>query len=457
MRDDFIHAACVPRTRSHASGTLDVATVLLAAHPELTSLDIHTAAIVGNDVRVRELLAADPSLATATSAPYGWDALTHLCFSRFLRGDDARTDAFVRTATALLDAGASAKTGFQEDVHSPHPTFESVLYGAAGVAHNAPMTKLLLSRGANPNDDEVPYHAPESYDLGAFRALLESRLMTADSLTTMLLRKSDWHDIDGMALAIEFGADVNATGRWGRTPLSHAIRSDNRSEIITLLLDGGANAATSDHTAPTEGMSSSGMSAITHAAWTGRGDLLRLFASRGYSLPSQGVDALVAACALGDAPRVAQLVADEPNLAMGVRNRGGLLMARFAGVGNSEGIRLLLELGVPVDATQEQADGYHNRASYATALHDAAWRARHDTVLLLLLHGANANALDSHRRSPLMLAVLANVESYWTDDPSPASVAALLAAGASVDGVRYPSGYAPVDALLQAHGAAASR
>lgn len=457
MRDDFIRAACVPRTGSHASGTLDAATALLAAHPELATLDIHTAAIVGNDARVRALLSADPSLSTAVSAPYGWDALTHLCFSRFLRIDETRTDAFVRTATALLDAGASANTGFREHSHSPTTTFESALYGAAGVAHNAPMTKLLLSRGANPNDDEVPYHAPESYDLGAFRAILETRALTAENLTTMLLRKSDWHDIDGMALAIAHGADVNAVGRWGRTPLSHAIRSDNRLEIIALLLDHGADPAAIEHKAPTEGMSLSGMSAITQAAWTGRGDLLRLFASRGYTMPSDGADALVAACALGDGARAAQLVADAPELAPAVRNRGALLLSRFAGVGNSDGIRLLLDIGVPVDATQEQADGYHNRASYATALHDAAWRARHDTVQLLLSHGANANALDSHRRSPLMLAVLANVESYWTDNPSPASVAALLDAGASVDGVRYPSGYAPVDALLKAHGARAGR
>ncbi len=457
MRDTFIRAACVPRTGSHASGTLDAATALLVAHPELATLDIHTAAIVGNDARVRELLSADPSLSTAVSAPYAWDALTHLCFSRFLRIEEARTDAFVRTATALLDAGASANTGFQEDAHSPTTIFESALYGAAGVAHNAAMTKLLLARGANPNDDEVPYHAPESYDLGAFRALLETRTLTAASLTTMLLRKSDWHDIDGMALAIAYGADVNAAGRWGRTPLSHAIRSDNRLEIITLLLDHGADPASIEHTAPTEGMSSSGMSAITQAGWTGRGDLLRLFESRGHALPASGVDALVAACALGDSARALQLAADVPADLAVLRSRGALLMMRYAGVGNAEGVRVLLALGVPVDTTHEQADGYHNRASYSTALHVAAWRARHVTVQLLLSHGANANALDSHRRSPLMLAVLANVESYWTDDPSPASVAALLDAGASVDGVRYPSGYAPVDALLKAHGAVAGR
>ena len=455
MRDDFIRAACVPRTSSHTSGTLDVASALLAAHPELATLDIHTAAIVGNEVRVRELLAHDASLASDTSTPYGWDALTHLCFSRYLRLDEGRTAAFVRAATALLDAGASANTGFREDEHAPHPTFESVLYGAAGVAHNAPVTSLLLARGANPNDDEVPYHAPETFDLGAFRALLATRALTADSLTTMLLRKSDWHDQDGMALAIEFGADVNRTGRWGRAPLSHAIRSDNRIEIITLLLDHGADPACVEQQSPTEGMSSSGMSAISQAAWTGRGDLLRLFAGRGHSLPSQGVDALVATCALGDTAGATRIAAASPEHATALRNRGALLLARFAGVGNTAGIRVLIELGVPVGATLDQADGYHNRASYSTALHVAAWRARHETVELLLSHGAAAQALDSHRRSPLMLAVLANVESYWTNDPSPVSVAALLAAGASVEGVRYPCGFAPVDALLEAHGARA--
>ena len=35
---------------------------------------------------------------------------------------------------------------------------------AAGVAHHPGLTQLLLDRGADPNDDEVPYHVGESYD-----------------------------------------------------------------------------------------------------------------------------------------------------------------------------------------------------------------------------------------------------------------------------------------------------
>src|SRR5437870_10947766 len=51
---------------------------------------------------VRRFLAFDAGSATAKGGPRGWDALTHLCFSKYLRLDPTRTDGFVRTATALL-------------------------------------------------------------------------------------------------------------------------------------------------------------------------------------------------------------------------------------------------------------------------------------------------------------------------------------------------------------------
>ena len=114
-------------------GRLDHAERILAAHPEIASSDIHTAAILGDDAGVRRFLAHDPANATAEGGPRGWDALTHLCFSRYLRLDRARSDGFVRAATALLDAGASPNTGFYNKEHQPKATLESALYGAAGV------------------------------------------------------------------------------------------------------------------------------------------------------------------------------------------------------------------------------------------------------------------------------------------------------------------------------------
>ena len=55
------------------------------------------------------------------------------------------------------------------------------------------------------------------------------------------------------------------------------------------------------------------------------------------------------------------------------------------------------------------------------------------------------------RRSPLSLAVRACVDSYWAHRRSPESVEALLAAGASTQGVQFPSGYAEVDELIKPH------
>ena len=59
------------------------------------------------------------------------------------------------------------------------------------------------------------------------------------------------------------------------------------------------------------------------------------------------------------------------------------------------------------------------------------------------------DARDGKGRTPLMLAVRACVDSYWTRRRSPESVKALLETGASTAGVMFPSGYADVDALLK--------
>jgi hypothetical protein len=115
-------------------GSLDNAESILAAHPEIASSDVYTAAILGDHTAIRRFLALDPGNATAKGGPRGWDALTYLCFSKYLRLDAARSEGFLQAATALLDAGASANTGFYEKDHQPEPEWESVLYGAAGVA-----------------------------------------------------------------------------------------------------------------------------------------------------------------------------------------------------------------------------------------------------------------------------------------------------------------------------------
>jgi hypothetical protein len=51
-------------------------------------------------------------------------------------------------------------------------------------------------------------------------------------------------------------------------------------------------------------------------------------------------------------------------------------------------------------------------------------------------------------RSAIQLAVKACTDSYWKYRRRPDSVAALLAAGATIEGIDLPSGYDAIDALL---------
>jgi len=447
----FIEAACVPLDSGHASGALDRARSILTAHPEVANSGIHAAAILGDDEGVRRLLERDPAAATAKGGPRGWDALTHLCFSRYLRLDRARSDSFVRTATALLDTGANANTGWFEMNHQPKPEWESAIYGAAGVAHHAGLTRLLLERGADPNDGETPYHAPEGYDNGALKVLVESGKLNEDSLTTILLRKTDWHDYDAIKWLLEQGIDPNRTSHWGKTALHNAVLSDNDLEIIEVLMDHGADPTI---LASHPGRGSSGSerkSAIAIAARRGRSDVLELFEKRGIPIVLEGVERLIAACARDDATAVRSIVSDDPRLVGELVAEGGRLLAAFAGVENTNGVRQLLDLGVNVEVLFKEGDGYFDVAPNSMAIHVAAWRANHGTVKLLIERGSPIDVPDGKGRTPLALAVKACVDSYWTERRTPESVEALLRAGARVSGVRFPSGYAEVDALLRSY------
>ncbi len=440
----FIEAACVPRDSGHASGTLEHAEAILAAHPEFANSDVHTAAILGDDAAVRRFLELDAGNATAKGGPHGWDALTHLCFSRYLRLDRTRSDGFVRAAKSLLDAGASANTGFFEASHQPQPEWESALYGAAGVAHHPELTRLLLERGADPNDGEVAYHTPETDDNRTLKILVESGKLSADCLATMLLRKADWHDFDGVQYLLEKGADPNRMTHWGLTALHQALRRDNDLKIIEALLHHGAD--------PTLESRRDGKTAIAIAARRGRGDALKSFERRGITIALHGVERLIAACAKNDVATVRSIAESEPGLLRELLAQGGTLLAEFAGTANTDGVRLLLDLGVDIGARYREGDGYFGIAKDSTALHVAAWRAWHRTLRFLIERGAPIDALDGAGRTALALAVRACVDSYWAYRRSPDSVQALLDAGASVSGFPVPSGYADVDALLRRHG-----
>lgn len=395
----FLEAASAP-LHEHASGDLAEAEAILAAHPRLAAKSIHVAAALGDDEAVRQHLAREPALATAKGGPRGWDALTHLAFSRYLRLDDARGDAFVRAATLLLDAGAEPNTGFFAAEHRPAPELEPVLYGAAGVAHHEGLTRLLLARGADPNHGEVEYHAAEGFRDGAMRALVESGRMTPHGLATMLHRKLDWTGYDGVVWLLEHGADPNLLTRWGHRALDHSLARGNALRFQAALLDHGAD--------PTLARADGATTAFTVAARAGRVDALDLFAARGFAPRWSDEDALAARLARGDAEAARDRVGVA---ALRVTDPG--LVERFAGSGNARAVALLLDLGFPM----------------GDALHVAAWRGWTEVVRLLLARGADPLARDARGETALALAERAQTApSEWTPHESTATLDALRAA-----------------------------
>ena len=235
----------------------------------------------------------------------------------------------------------------------------------------------------------------------------------------MLIRKHDWHDYEGAKYLLERGVDPNYQRERGWIPIHHAIARNNGLETIELLLDHGADPR----------VRKDGATAIERAARRGRGDLLALFAKRGFPIELQGVDRLIAACARDDGGAVRDIQKREPQLVEELLAQGATLLAEFASTWNTAGVHRLLDLGVPVNARYD-GDGYFDIAKDSTALHMAAWQSRPDLVQLLIERGADVNAKDGKGRTPLLLARKACTDSYWTERATPEPARLLQNAGA---------------------------
>lgn len=189
------------------------------------------------------------------------------------------------------------------------------------------------------------------------------------------------------------------------------------------------------------------MTSFELAARRGRGDLLKLLRLRGLELQFDGVERLIAFCALGNSHAAHALAAAEPRMRTELLSHGSELLAEFAGNGNVNGVRILIELGVSVNC-RYGGDSYFEIAKDSTALHVAAWKSWPGVAKLLTERGADVNVIDGHGRSPLMLAVKVCVNSLWVVRRSPELVEVLLQAGAITEGINTPCGYDPVDRLL---------
>jgi len=417
--------------RASVGGSEGRAAQLLEMHPEIAGYDFRTAVVLGDAARVRALLAHDPGLAVRPTEPVGWPPLLGVCSSRWHRIDPSRVEGMLEVARMLLDAGADPNTR----VLPGQRGHCSTLYGAAGTANNPQITRLLLERGAVP-DDETLYLSAFFSDHEGLRLLLPNSAALDKSFA--LTAPISIGDIEGVRLLLEAGADprrpfqADLLGAARKAdppigPVAAAIECDCSAELIELLLryGGDPNVQGKD-----------GRSPLQLAMRQGRTDIAELLERHGARDHATEVDHFLAACIHANGDQARRLLRENPDLLerLGDEDRGGMIDA--AEYGHTEAVLLMLELGFPVNTRA----GEHG----CTALHTAALSGCADLVRLLIDAGANLQARDSTWNStPLAWATVGS--GLNRTDPNsrrnphpdfPATVRTLIEAGAPIEDAR---------------------
>lgn len=325
--------------------------------PGIADGAVEIAALVSDAARIDAYLGqgGDPN------ARFGDDGRPLLSFAAasIALGTAREADALA-LAGRLIDAGAGPN-GSHGNALFPDADLRP-LYYAVGIANSPAMAQLLLSRGADPNDGESLYHSMDHSGAPCLEALIAAGARWEGM--NSLARALDMEEPDRIRRALALGADPNR-GEL-RPALHHAVLRGRSAEIVTMLLEAGADP---------NGVDEQGHSVAELAARWGRRDVLALLADRGVTLNLQGRAAFLAACAAAD--RDAALASGVAVADLTAQELG--LLAEMTGLGNEAAVQLMLELGWPVDAAH----------SWATPLNEAAFHGDDALAALLLDHGAH--------------------------------------------------------------------
>ncbi len=378
--DAFVLAA-TGRQRTRAE-------TMLAARPEIAR-DPWVRLVLGREWR------GDPD---EPGGPRGWAPLLYVCHSCF---------SSASLASELLRRGADPNASFENEYGSM-----SALYGAAGVAHDPELTRVLLEAGADPDDGESLYHATESRSTACLELLLEHGARTGG--TNALAHALDDERPEHVRLLLEAGADPNEAAI-----VAHAVRRGRDGDCIRLLAAHGADldrpgGETWRGNVPLR-------TPYQHAVLRARDDVAAVLAELGASTDVDPDDAAVASLARGrrpptplppnldvDAQEVIVLAALGGHLdavvdTVGPRFRGvvggspeGALVQHAAFVGDAALVETLLARGATPDAAA--ALGW---AAHGSRNHRAPGRDYVAVAELLVAAGASIETDLEHAEGPL--------------------------------------------------------
>jgi ankyrin repeat protein len=322
---------------------------MLTMHPELAEANIWAAATAGNARAVEAFLDDDADLVNRLG-PHGWTPLLCACYSRVTPINPIHSTH--RVAKLLLDRGADPNTYTLK--HNDPPGSERArrftaltgLFGggSTGSANQPPhpqwreMAELLLSRGADPADEQALW-----INQGAALEIVLRHGLKADAQTKT-----------GSPVITLLGREINRAARGG-----HADR-------VKLLLTHGAR---------TDEMFE-GSTPWRRAIDSGHLEIARLLEQAG--APASELDDLerfTALCMAGDETGARDMLQNAPEL---FARAPKFMVLKAVGTGRVEAVRLVLDLGFDPNYLDEIA-----------ALHSATGRAEQEILKLLLNRGAS--------------------------------------------------------------------
>jgi ankyrin repeat protein len=391
--------------RAALSGRADIAERLLKDDPALATAGLDVALVLGDEHAVAAALDRDPGAVARELPSIDRKPLSCACHSVFLRPSSPRAPGLRRVVALLLDRGADV-----DEVHHNELGAMSVLYGAAGVAHDPETTRLLLERGADPNDGESVYHAVEADHTECLELLLANgaTVRNTNALSNAI------GDPAKVRLLLEQG-DLRPSDQELRDALLHA----RAPAVVSLLIDHGASLdARDDH----------GLTPYSRAARFKSEETIKLLAAAGANTDELDPAAeWVGAIVRGDHERAARIRTEHPDLVL--RRDDAEELPRWASAGDDEVVARLLDAGVPIDA---------RGIDEGTALHYAGMWGRASTVALLLDRGADPEVIGGPQTRPepplgwTAWGSRAMPDAAERSDGYLEAAAALLAAGARV-------------------------
>jgi hypothetical protein len=349
-----------------------VAARMLATKPDLIDADPILACAAGDEAAVRRAIAVDPGWPNRIPdirCPQCGGALgrppmvaaTHSVLGRL----SPFREGLRACARVLLDAGADPNQTWSENDCDPL----SALYGAAGINHDPEMTRLILAAGANPNDGESLYHSTEAQDLTCMRLLLEAGATVGSNV---LHHQLDTDNLDGLRLLLAYAKAPDDTSNGLGSSLLWAIRRRRSREHIEALLTAGA-----DPRSTTE----DGVSAYRMAVCCGLPDIADVLSAAGAAESLSEEDRFVAACARGDRTEAQRILASAADIVGRLSNVQLRQLPDLAATGAGDAVRLMVELGWPVDVRGGDWD--------ASALNHAVFRGDASLTRFLLERGAS--------------------------------------------------------------------